>query len=116
MLSRPHLGGRHAWALLILVAVLASLIATTALASPGKSVNVGDSFFGPKGLSVGKGTSVTWKWSGTLLHNVKVRKGPATFKSRTQIRGTYSYTFSARGTYKLYCTLHPDMTMTVAVH
>jgi plastocyanin len=115
MLNRPHLG-RRTWALLILVAVLASLTATTALASPGKSVNVGDSFYGPKSLSVGKGTSVTWSWSGTLLHNVKVHKGPATFKSRTQIRGTYRHTFSTRGTYKLYCTLHPNMTMTVVVH
>lgn len=111
-----HPLGRRALALLILVFALASLIATTALASPAKSVNVGDSFFGPKTVSVGKGTSVTWKWTGTLLHNVKVRNGPAKFKSRTQIRGSYRYTFSARGTYKLYCTLHPNMTMTVVVH
>ncbi|MGB9185232.1 MAG: plastocyanin/azurin family copper-binding protein [Solirubrobacteraceae bacterium] len=115
MLNRPHLG-RRAWAVLMLAAVLASLIATTALASPAKSVKVGDSFFGPKSLSIGKGTSVTWNWSGALLHNVKVRLGPAKFKSPTQIRGTYRHTFSARGTYKLYCTLHPNMTMTVVVH
>jgi plastocyanin len=115
MLNLPHCG-RRAWAVLILVAVLASLIATTALASPAKSVNVGDSFYGPKTLSVGRGTAVTWNWSGTLLHNVKVRKGPAAFKSRTQIHGTYRHTFSTRGTYKLYCTLHPNMTMTVVVH
>ncbi len=115
MLNRPHLG-RRAWALLVLFAVIGLLTAATALAAAGKSVNVGDSFYGPKSLSVGKGTRVTWKWSGTLLHNVKVRNGPARFKSHTQIRGTYSYTFSARGTYKLYCTLHPNMTMTVVVH
>ncbi|MGH2868394.1 MAG: cupredoxin domain-containing protein [Solirubrobacteraceae bacterium] len=115
MLNTPDLV-RRAWLLLILVAALASLMATTALASGSKSVNVGDSFYGPRSLSVGRGTAVTWKWSGTLLHNVKVRKGPAKFKSRTQIRGSYRYTFSARGTYKLYCTLHPNMTMTVVVH
>ncbi|MGI9183449.1 MAG: cupredoxin domain-containing protein [Solirubrobacteraceae bacterium] len=30
--------------------------------------------------------------------------------------GTYRHTFSTWGTHKLYCTLHPNMTMTVVVH
>jgi plastocyanin len=113
--TRPHLG-RRARAVLILIAVLGALTAASALAASAKTVKVGDSYFGPKSLSIGHGTTVTFKWTGALLHNVKVRTGPAKFKSRTQIRGTFSYRFSAKGTYKLYCTLHPNMTMTVVVH
>jgi plastocyanin len=115
MPNRYHLG-RRVRALVILVAALGALTVATALAASAKTVKVADSYYGPKTLSVGRGTTVTWRWAGSLLHNVKVRVGPVKFKSRTQIHGTYSHTFSTRGTYKLYCTLHPNMTMTVVVH
>ena len=101
--------------LFILLAVLGAFTAASALASSGRTIKVADSYFATKTLRIGRGTTVTWKWEGSLLHNVKVRRGPASFKSRTQIRGTYGHTFTASGTYKLYCTLHPDMTMTVIV-
>ncbi len=115
MLSYSQVGHR-ARALLILLATLACLTAATALAASAKTVSVGDNYFGTKTISLGRGATVTWKWSGTLLHNVKVRTGPANFKSPNQVHGTYSHTFSVRGTYKLYCTLHRYMTMTVVVH
>ena len=115
MSSRPLLG-RRVRAVFILFAVFGAFTAASALASSGKTVKVADSYFGSKTLRIGRGTTVTWKWAGSLLHNVKVRRGPATFKSRTQIRGTYRHRFTTRGTYRLYCTLHPNMTMTVIVH
>ena len=58
---------------------------------------------------------MAWKWAGALLHNVTVKSGPAKFDSRNQLRGSYTHRFTVRGTYHLYCTLHPDMTMTVVV-
>ena len=106
---------RPARALLILVAVLVTSFTATALAST-LTVKVEDSFFSAKKVTISRGSTVKWSWHGALLHNVKVRSGPASFHSRTQVHGTFSHTFTARGTYKLYCSLHPDMTMTVVVH
>jgi len=33
-----------------------------------KSVKVGDSFFRPGKVTIGRGTKVTWNWGGVLLH------------------------------------------------
>jgi plastocyanin len=95
---------------------LVSLSSVSALASSGRQVKVADSFFGPKKLTIGKGTRVTWKWTGVLNHNVVVNRGPAKFSSRVQAQGSFSHVFSRKGTYALVCTVHPHMDMTVTVH
>ena len=101
--------------LIALTVVLIGVSAVTALASSGKTVKIADSYYGPKSLTVGRGTKVTWQWAGVLKHNVVVHTGPSFFSSRTQVRGSYSYTFTKRGTYALVCTVHPKMKMTVVV-
>ena len=98
-----------------LTALLIGVFAVSALASSTKTVRVGDNYYGPKSLTVGRGTKVTWKWVGVLKHNVVVHTGPAAFNSRTQVRGSYSHTFTRKGTYQLVCTIHPSMKMTVVV-
>ena len=38
------------------------------------------------------------------------------FHSPTQVRGTFSHVFTTKGTYTLYCTLHPlQMRETITV-
>jgi plastocyanin len=106
---------RRALALLALIIGLLAMSSVSALASSGKQVKVADNFFGPKTLTVGKGTKVTWKWVGVLNHNVVVHTGPSNFSSRTQARGSYSHVFTKRGTYALVCTIHKSMKMTVVV-
>ena len=100
----------------LLTAVIVGVFAVSALASSGKTVKVADNHYGPKSLTVGRGTKVTWKWIGVLKHNVVVRTGPSAFSSKTQVRGTYTHTFTKKGTYKLVCTIHASqMKMTVKV-
>ena len=101
--------------LTLLTVAIVAVFAVSALASSGKTVRVADNFYGPKSLTVGRGTKVTWKWVGVLKHNVVVHSGPSTFNSRTQVRGSYSHTFTKKGTYQLVCTIHPSMRMTVTV-
>ncbi|MEO6857032.1 MAG: plastocyanin/azurin family copper-binding protein [Solirubrobacteraceae bacterium] len=112
MLNRL-LRDRRLRALLTLTVVLAAF-SSIALAAT-KTVAVKDSYFSVKTLTVKKGTKVTWHWAGSLYHNVKVKSGPVKFHSHTQYYGNYSHTFLRAGTYKLYCTLHPSMKMTVIV-
>jgi plastocyanin len=101
--------------IIVLTALLVGAFAVSALASSSKAVKIGDNYYGPKSLTVGRGTKVTWKWVGVLKHNVVVHTGPSSFSSRTQVRGSYSHTFTKRGTYRLVCTVHPKMRMTVVV-
>ena len=110
------LRSRRVARLLLLALALIAAFATTAALAATRTVGVKDSFFTSKNVSISRGTTVTWTWKGSLYHNVKVKSGPAKFNSRTQIHGTYSHRFTARGTYKLFCSLHPYMTMTVVVH
>jgi plastocyanin len=100
--------------ILLLTVLIVAVSAVSALAS-GKTVKVGDNYYGPKSLTVGRGTRVTWKWVGVLRHNVVVHAGPAEFNSKTQVRGTFAHTFTKKGTYQLVCTVHPSMKMTVVV-
>ena len=44
-----------------------------------------------------------------------VRRGPAKFHSKSIRHGSYSHTLTRKGTYKLICTIHPDMHETVRV-
>jgi plastocyanin len=65
---------------------------------------------------VAKGTTVKWVWKGKAPHNVTVTKGPARFRSTTQVKGSFSKKLTKKGTYNILCTIHaPGMKMTVTV-
>src|SRR3954451_9321246 len=81
----------------------------SALAGGGKTLKVGDNYFVKPGgatVTVKRGTTVTWRWSGSALHNVTVRKGPARFASKPQARGSYSRRVVKPGTSSLICPIH----------
>jgi plastocyanin len=90
---------------LVLAAAVVAALASTAFAAT-KTVKIGDVFFKPKSTSVAKNTKVTWKWTGSLPHNVTVKKGPIKFHSPTKTSGTFSKKLTKKGTYVLYCTVH----------
>jgi plastocyanin len=100
----------------ILVVGLVVLSATAALAAT-KSVGVtksGTKFkFNPATLSIKKGDTVKWSWSGRVPHNVS---GPG-FRSKTATRVTFSRKFTKAGTFKVVCTIHQALgqRMTVVV-
>jgi len=106
---------KNARLLAVLALVLSALaLASVALASP-TGIKIKDNYFNPKSLTIRRGTKVTWTWDGVKYHNVTVKSGPVKFGSRTQVRGTFSWTFKRRGVYHLYCTIHHNMKMTVVV-
>jgi plastocyanin len=102
-----------------LFALLAALALVGALAVPAlaatKTIALRDTFFSPKSTTVKKGTTVKWVWKGRLPHNVTVTKGPVKFHSRTFTKGSYSKKLSKRGTYRIVCTIHPGMNLTLRV-
>ena len=103
----------------VLVTALAGVLAATALAST-RTVKVGDNYFvrsgTPPTVTVSKGTKVTFRWVGDVVHNVHAYKGPARFKSAIKASGTFSRVLKRSGTYTLRCDVHPDrMRMTLKV-
>ncbi|MEU5888722.1 plastocyanin/azurin family copper-binding protein [Streptomyces sp. NPDC047461] len=72
--------------------------------------------FAPASLTVHVGDSVTWTNGDTAPHDVKTTSGPVAIHSPMLDNGqTWTYTFTAAGSYGYYCTVHPDMTARITV-
>ena len=100
---------------LAIVAALAALAAVPAIAATG-NVSVRDNVFSPKTKSIKKGSSIKWTWAGKAPHNVVKTSGPGkAFRSKVMNKGTYTKKFTRKGTYRIVCTIHSGMTMTVTV-
>ena len=109
-----------------LIAALAGAALLSAAPAHGaahKTVTVGDNYFVSQSLSVKRGTKITWRWPGYEeagdVHDVGLTKGPkGVRKFRSEAASTdYSFTrkLSVPGTYRLGCSLHEGMRMTVKV-
>jgi plastocyanin len=102
-------------ALAIVPTVACAALAIPALAASKTTIDLGDNFFKPKTATVAKGTTVTWDWTGKAPHNVSVVSGPEKFRSSVQTSGTYVHKMTKAGTYKIVCTIHPGMDLTLKV-
>jgi plastocyanin len=96
------------------LALVAAALAVPALGAT-KSIALRDTFFSPKSVTVSKGTTVKWVWRGKLAHNVTVKSGPVKFHSRTITNGSFSKRLTKAGTYRIVCTIHPGMNLTLKV-
>ena len=109
-----------------MVAVLAGIALISAVPAQGaatKTVTLGDNYYMPHALKVKKGTKVTWRWpgfdQGGDVHDVKLKTGPKGVKKFHSEPASSDYSFKRKltvaGTYKIVCTLHEEMRMTVKV-
>jgi plastocyanin len=110
----------------VLIAVLAGAALLSAVPAQGaakKTVTIGDNYFTPKTLKVKRGTTVTWRWpgfeAGGDVHDVKLASGPKKAKKFQSEAASTDYTFKRKlkvpGRYRLVCTLHEEMRMTIRV-
>ena len=101
-----------------LVAVAAAgalaLAAVPAFAAT-KTVGVADNVFRPATLSVKKGDTVRFRWTGRAPHNVTRTSGPSFRKIGNRRSGTVSRRLGRAGTYRLTCTIHPGMNLRIRV-
>jgi plastocyanin len=105
--------------LTILALALATATAAFAIpalaASKATTVKVADNKFVKNKITVKAGSKVTWKWTGAAEHNVTVDSGPTKFHSKTQASGTFAQTLKKPGTYKIECTIHKALGMTMTI-
>lgn len=73
--------------------------------------------YSPNPVTISKGMTVMWVNNDTIAHTATSDAGSAaSWNSGTMAAGaSFSYTFSASGTFTYHCTLHPGMVGTVTV-
>ena len=104
-------------------AVFAAAPVQGAVKPKGKTIKVADNFYAPTTVTVDRGATVTWRWPGFDeagdVHDVKLKTGPKGVKKFASESASTDYSFKRKltvaGTYKLICTLHEEMTMTIKV-
>jgi amicyanin len=80
------------------------------------TVSIANSVFEPKELIVTAGTTVTWVNADDVPHTVTSTVSPLLFASKTlRAADTFSFEFTAAGTYDYFCKVHPYMTGKVLV-
>jgi amicyanin len=103
-------------ALLGLTFAPVQLPATVRVAAAHYSVQMVNYAFAPASITVNEGDTITWTNQDTAPHTVTTTSGPQSLNSPYLSKGqSWSYTFSAPGTYQYYCTVHPDMRARIVV-
>jgi plastocyanin len=101
----------------------AALVAAPAVAGAPKprTVTIADNYYAPTKLTVRKGTRVTWRWPEVAgdVHDVKLKTAPSGVKKFQSEPASSLYEFKrqlkAPGRYRIVCTLHEEMAMTIQV-
>jgi len=105
------------------LAGVALLSAAPAQGAAKKTIVVGDSYFLPGTVTVKRGTTVTWRWPSFEeagdVHDVKLASGPKGVKKFHSEAASTDYSFKRKlkktGKYRIICTLHEEMKMTIRV-
>jgi plastocyanin len=98
---------------LAIAAALALFLGSAQAHAEDTMVTLDNFTFQPAQLTVKIGTTVTWKNHDDIPHTV-VSAGK--FRSKTMdTDDSFSFTFTAAGEYKYFCSLHPHMTGLIKV-
>ena len=99
-----------------LLALAALAYAVPAMASD-LSINQSNQTFSSSALSVHAGDKVTFHNGDTVTHNITVKGGDGDTDDPGLQKpgGMVSYKFETRGAYRVICSIHPRMKMTVNV-
>lgn len=102
--------------------VPAAIAGAAAPATPvKKTVKVRDNFYSPLSLSVPLNSTISWRWPSIPgdVHDVYLTKRPTGVKRFHSELAASDYSFKRKlaksGTYKIVCTIHEEMTMTIKV-
>ena len=80
--------------------------AFTRLSGDGR-VLVDDFTFKPALVSIPRGSTLSWRFKDSFIHDATVVRGPRGFATATVRNKTERHRFTAPGEYKLYCSIHP---------
>ena len=107
----------------VLAVAGAALVAAPATAATPKprTVKIADNYYLPAKLTVKPKTKIVWRWPAEAgdVHDVKLKSAPKGVKKFHSQPASASYSFKRTlekpGRYKIVCTLHEEMKMTITV-
>jgi plastocyanin len=98
---------------LAIAAAISLLLGAAHAYAEDTSVTIDNFTFAPAELTVKVGTTVTWTNHDDIPHTI-VSAGK--FRSKAlDTDNSFSFTFTAAGDYKYFCSLHPHMTGMIKV-
>jgi amicyanin len=83
--------------------------------APATAVSIDNFTFTPPTLTVKAGTTVTWTNNDDIPHGITATNNAFTRSKALDTDDSYSFTFTAPGTYQYFCYIHPHMTGTIVV-
>ena len=100
-------------------AVIGSVLAAGVLfvhaADSSNTVSIDNFIFTPKALTVKAGTSVTWTNHDDIPHGIASSDNTFKRSAALDTDDSYSFTFTAPGTYQYFCYIHPHMVGSIVV-
>jgi plastocyanin len=87
---------------------------TTGSVAAGNEVSIISSSFSPTPLTVSVNTTVKWTNSDGIAHTV-TSDNAVWDSGNISAGGTFSFTFTAAGTFNYHCSIHSSMTGTIIV-
>jgi plastocyanin len=87
--------------------------AGTAVSISGNAYTA-NAFYTPTTLNTTVGATITWTNMDSVAHTTVSNTGVWN-SNNISTNGTFSFQFTAAGTYQYHCTIHPAMTGTVVV-
>ena len=98
------------------LASLGAVLPATPARAADPQVTIDNFTFTPAEITVAIGAKVTWTNRDDIPHTVTDADHPKDIKSAPLDTGdSYSRTFTAAGTYRYFCSLHPHMQGSVTV-
>jgi len=82
--------------------------------STSNAISVTDNSFTPSATTVPAGTTITWTWNGSGIHNITFSTAGLT-GANDRTTGTFQKTFASAGAFNYSCTNHVGMTGTITV-
>jgi plastocyanin len=105
--------------LLLTAAAAAAAVAVPGAQAAPVEVLVRDDYFKPKRVPIKKDRRVVWRWRGSSLHNVAIKRpgsNKVVRRSAVKTSGSFRHKFRRTGTWRVLCEVHPkSMRMRVIV-
>jgi plastocyanin len=96
------------------VVALSVLLGAPAARAEEANVTIKEYAYGPAQLTVAAGTKVTWTNHDQVPHTV-VEEGKKFRSAALDTNDSYSFVLTQPGTYRYFCSLHPQMVGTITV-
>jgi plastocyanin len=96
------------------VVALSVLLGAPAARAEAPNISIKEYAFSPVQLTVAAGTQVTWTNYDQVPHTI-VEEGKKFHSPALDTNDSYSFVLTQPGTYRYFCSLHPQMVGTITV-